>query len=57
MVKDHENVDEIGADLSVMLYVVAGFCTALLFSVVFGRTNDLYCRFISVSLYVQNNEL
>ena len=57
MVKDHENVDEIGADLSVMLYVVAGFCTALLFSVVFGKTNDLYCRFISVSLYVQNNEL
>ncbi len=36
MVKDHDNLDEIGADLSVMLYAVAGYCTVLLCFVLFG---------------------
>ncbi|XP_046437919.1 feline leukemia virus subgroup C receptor-related protein 2-like [Daphnia pulex] len=36
LVKDHENIDDIGADLKLMFYIVAGVCTALFIVVVIG---------------------
>nr|CAH0105864.1 unnamed protein product [Daphnia galeata] len=36
LVKDHENVDDIGADLKFMFYIVAGVCTAFFLLVVIG---------------------
>lgn len=36
LVHDHENPEDIGTDLRFMLYIIAGFCTALLFAVFFG---------------------
>jgi FLVCR family feline leukemia virus subgroup C receptor-related protein len=37
LVKDHENVDDIGADLKFMFYIVAGVCTAFFLLVVIGK--------------------
>jgi hypothetical protein len=37
LVKDHENVDDIGADLIFMFYIVAGVCTAFFLLVVIGK--------------------
>jgi hypothetical protein len=34
MVKEHDSLDEIGHDLSVMYYTMAGFTTALLVLIV-----------------------
>lgn len=36
LVHDHENPEDIGTDLRFMLYIIAGFCTALLCAVFFG---------------------
>jgi hypothetical protein len=37
LVKDHKNIDDIGADLKLMFYIVAGVCTALFLVVVIGK--------------------
>jgi FLVCR family feline leukemia virus subgroup C receptor-related protein len=39
LVKDHENIDDIGADLKLMFYIVAGVCTALFIVVVIGKVH------------------
>nr|CAH0103593.1 unnamed protein product [Daphnia galeata] len=36
IVRDHNNLEDIGTDLRLMLYIVAGICSALLFVVIFG---------------------
>ena len=37
LVKDHENIDDIGADLKYMFYIIAGVCTSVLLFVVIGK--------------------
>jgi hypothetical protein len=41
MVKNHDNLDEIGHDLSVMYYSVAGFTTVLLVLIILCEYNRL----------------
>lgn len=36
MVRDHDNLEDIGTDLKLMLYIVAGYCSVLLLTVIFG---------------------
>lgn len=38
IVKDHENVEEIGQDLRFLFYIVAGVCTVLLLCVLIGNS-------------------
>lgn len=37
LVKNHELVDDIGADLSQMTYIIAGLCTAAAIAVIIGK--------------------
>ena len=41
MVKKHDNLDDIGKDLSVMYYSVAGFTTALLVLIIVCKYNKI----------------
>jgi hypothetical protein len=56
IVRDHDNLEDIGTDLKLMLYIVAGFCSALLFAVIFGITKTYFdivvlCRKNLVFIY------
>lgn len=49
MVQDHENVDDIGADLKRMFYIVAGVCTAFFLLVLVGNA------FLKIEIWVYIN--
>lgn len=46
MVQNHENIDDIGADLRFMSYIIAGVCTALFLIVLIGKLPYRYMHYI-----------